>query len=414
MPIVLLHPSPMSSLALLSLAHALLEANPNWCVIAFDTPGFGHSSALSITDTEITLADFADAIFDALSQLGIAKATIYGAATGAQIAIEMATRAPERVHLLIADGACHFEPAQRAHILANYFPSLEPVASGTHLLQAAHMARALFEFFPWFETTDSYRLPATDPNWALLHGLARQYLSANPSYDLAYRLAFENERAEQLAKLSINTWITRWPNSILLRYTDALLSHALPPNVNMLAIEAGRSRYAQIAQHSANQLKGVNAIAFTFPIHPELVILDVEHGSAVLSRQHGANSVALADCFLHLPGLGLGEFDESISCGLDDWKQYNQALVEESFDSSFGTRDARLAALQKLHDALDQQPALAIKPHNLEFLHGWHAHYQNALMTGIQSALAPAALQAKLNATLDLAQLKARLLEPAI
>jgi len=110
----------------------------------------------------------------------------------------------------------------------------------------------------------------------------------------------------------------------------------------------------------------------------------------------------------------LGEFDESISCGLDDWKQYNQALVEESFDSSFGTRDARLAALQKLHDALDQQPALIVQPHNIELLQLWQARYQAVLYSGDFAELAPDALQAWLNATLDLAQLKARLLEHAI
>ncbi len=406
MPIVLLHASPMSSKALAPLAHALTAADANFCVIAFDTPGFGHSSALSDLSAGPLLSDFADTILAALTQLGIDKTAIYGSATGAQIAIEIATRAPERVSLLISDGACHFEPQQREHILANYFPSLAPVASGAHLTQAAHMARGLFEYFPWFETSDAHKLVGPVPGPLVLHKLARAYLSASPSYDIAYRLAFENERAEQVAKLRVNTWITRWPNSILLRYTDALLAHALPNNIQTLDLQAGGTRYAEIAVHCAKQLLSAQPFHFKTPLVGELCILQLAQGSAVMSRHIcDANALALGELYLHLPGLGLGELYGDVEFDLAEWKSDNEALITDSLDDdSFGKLDVRLGKLAQLHQALDSQTTLVVLPDNAELLQTWQALTQNNLNDST------AELQVKLNGALDLAQLKAHLL----
>lgn len=407
-PIVLLHASPMSSKALVPLAQALIDADANLSVIAFDTPGFGHSSALSGLSAAPSLADFADTILDALTQLGIEITAIYGTATGAQIGIEIATRAPERISVLIADGACHFEPQQLENILANYFPSLQPVASGAHLTQAAEMARKLFEFFPWFETAEAYRLAGPVPEPLVLHKLARAYLSASPSYDIAYLLAFENERAEQMAKLRVNTWITRWPNSILLRYTDALLAHTLPSNIQTLNLRAGSARYAEIAAHCAKQLAGANAFQFKTPRVGELCILQLAQGSAVMSTQiRGANALALGELFLHLPGLGLGELYGDAAFGLTEWKLDNEALITNCLDDdSFGNLTARLGKLTQLHQALDGEAALAVLPGNIELLQTWQALTHNNL-NGSDS---PADLQVKLNGLLDLTHLKARLM----
>jgi pimeloyl-ACP methyl ester carboxylesterase len=414
-PIVLLHASPMSSKTLAPLANALVEADPNLCVIAFDTPGFGHSSPLTQNGTAVTLTHFAGAFFEALSLLGIIKTAVYGAATGAQIAIEMAVRKPQRISLLIADGACHFEPEQRGKILASYFPSLAPVVSGAHLTQAAHMARALFEFFPWFETTEAHRLPGPVPSGAVLHDLARAYLSASPSYDIAYRLAFENERFEQIAKLRVNTWIARWPNSILLPYTDALLAHALPSNVQTLSLQAGATRYDEIAQHCAKLLADGAKVEFKIPVHKALLVLELTYGSMVLSRHMGdQNSLPLGGSYFHLPGLGLGELYGDTEPDIDDWRRDTRYLIEHKLDVSFGADEIRLAALASVHTALDQQPALAVLEDNAELLQTWNTLSQSALGPADSAALSPTALQLRLNATLDLARLKAHLLEHAI
>lgn len=414
-PIVLLHASPMSSKTLAPLANALVQTDPNLCVIAFDTPGFGHSSPLTQNGAAVTLRHFAEAFFEALSLLSIKTTAIYGAATGAQIAIEMAARRPQRISLLVADGACHFEPEQRSKILTNYFPSLAPVASGAHLTQAAHMAQALFEFFPWFETTQAHRLPGPVPSGAILHDIARSYLSASPSYDVAYRLAFENERFEQVAKLRVNTWITRWPNSILLPYTDALLAHARPNNVQTLSLQAGATRYDDIAQHCAKLLAHEPVIEFKNPGHKDVLVLELDYGSVVLSRQLGDhNAVQLNGAYFHLPGLGLGELYGDAKPNIADWKQDTQALIEHKLDVSFGTDEVRLAALASVHTALDQQPALAVLEGNAELVQTWNTLSQRALGAANSAALSPSALQLRLNATLDLASLKAHLLEQAI
>jgi pimeloyl-ACP methyl ester carboxylesterase len=233
-PVVLLHPSPLSSAAMWPIAEKLCTSH---AVYAFDTPGYGFSDSLAAANP--SLDDYAQAFSAATRALGIDRFALIGAATGAQIAIEWAKREPERIALLVADSACHFEDHEREAILQRYFLDLTPRDDGAHLLAAWQMARDLFLSFPWFDTRAAARLDRDIPPAAVVHAVTMDYLRAGADYALAYRLAFANERAAQVQALRVPTVIARWTSSILLKHTDALLAHTLPPNVTVLPIAAG-------------------------------------------------------------------------------------------------------------------------------------------------------------------------------
>lgn len=63
-----------------------------------------------------------------------------------------------------------------------------------------------------------------------------EFLTAGQNYDLAYRYAFEHERAENVQALRVPVVLFRWLGGILLPHTDALIAKGLPPNINAVEI----------------------------------------------------------------------------------------------------------------------------------------------------------------------------------
>ncbi len=239
--ILLLHASPLS---LASLQALTAQLSADFCVLAIDTPGYGQSDALA--PNAQSLADYVDTIASLLSTLAIDQLTIYGTATGAQIALEYAKRFPTQVSALLLDNACHFEDPERERILRDYFPDLSPQRDGTHLMQIWHIVERLFVAFPWFSELASDQLPAFTPPPTLISALIRDYLRAGADYHRAYRLAFANEHARQFQNLQVPTLVIRSPTSIVRRYVDALLAQNLPSCV--AALDAGADRYRAIHQ----------------------------------------------------------------------------------------------------------------------------------------------------------------------
>ena len=233
-PVVLLHPSPMSGLAMVPIAKALSDQYQTFC---FDTPGYGQSEALA--HPAQSLDDYVNALLAGWDALGIARCALIGAATGAQIAIEISKRFPERVSLLIADSACHFSDLERERILRGYFPDLTPTDHAGHLALAWQMSRDLFLAFPWFDPSPAARLKRDIPPPQVINAMVLDYMRAGPDYARAYRLAFQNERASQLKALRVQTLIPLWESSILKPHTEALLAQPLPSVVSALPIGTG-------------------------------------------------------------------------------------------------------------------------------------------------------------------------------
>jgi len=230
-PVVMLHPSPLSSSVVLPVA---AEIATRCEVFAVDTPGYGLSDPLSRRPA--SLADYLQPLHDVLDALGIQRCCLYGAATGAQIALEFAARFPKRVALLVMDTAGHIPAPDCERLVDGYFPDVTPRADGAHLATLWGLVRDLGVFFPWNDTRRVARIRRDLPPPAVMQAMLLDYLRAGARYDWAYRPAFYNERAERLRHCRVPSVLTRWPSSIALAITDALIAEGLPANFELLPL----------------------------------------------------------------------------------------------------------------------------------------------------------------------------------
>lgn len=387
----------------------------------FDTPGYGLSDPLARPAAHLDA--YVDAIIAGWDALGILRCALIGAATGAQIAIEIAKRHPDRVELLVADSACHFEHAERERILAGYFPDLTPHSSGSHLALAWQMARDLFLAFPWFDSAPAARLRRDIPSPEIITGVVLDYLRAGPDYARAYRLAFGNERAAQLQALRVPTLIPLWESSILKRYTETLLAQPLPSCVETLRIPAGAAaRVEAIAQAVHRRYGGGRRDAPSALSPTTRHYLDAPWGQVHWRgdlRGSGAPVLVLHDCVgsseqlqalidplsgtcpviaLDLPGNGesvgatpdvsieaWAEAVETVmdTLGIDEvicWGRYAGAQIGLALAQRAHLRIAHLTHLGALvlNDTLRQQlltsyaPALTAQPDGSHLFQAWH------------------------------------------
>ena len=231
-PLLMLHPSPMSSAFLVPVIDLARE---HFAVIAPDTPGYGGTDPLP--NPAQSLVEYTHWVAALLDALGLQKAFVYGSATGAQIAIEFARAFPDRTHALVLENAVHFSEQEVDDIMVNYFPSLEPKADGSHLDVAWQMANGLFRGFPWYEHLEDHgkdRGLGGQPQLALVQATAMAYLNAGPDYDRAYRAAFANERAEHLAAVTVPVRVMRWAGGLLKAYADRLDGFDWPDHITLV------------------------------------------------------------------------------------------------------------------------------------------------------------------------------------
>ena len=227
--LVMLHASPMSSAALLPFIGVAAEYAT---VIAPDTPGYGWSDPLREPTGD--LSGYVAALHTFTERLGLESFSLYGTATGAQIAIEFSKTHAAKVDCLILDNAAHFTDEEKESIVSGYFPDLAPDATGSHLTKIWSVARDQCVFFPWHQTTSETRLRAGGVNTRVVHQMAMEFLQAGKDYDLAYRAAFANEKIERVRPITVPVTIMRWEGSILKPYTDRFDTVEWPDNFTML------------------------------------------------------------------------------------------------------------------------------------------------------------------------------------
>ena len=230
--LVLLHPSPSSGTSLLPLAEQLAT---HFTVFCIDTPGYGLSDSLQNQPSH--LAAYTTFLYEAFQKMGLKKPSIYGSATGAQLAIRYALDYPDAVSQLFLDNSAHFDDALAANILKDYFPDLSPQLDGSHLTQIWTIVSRLFQYFPWCYTTKEYALNRPQMPLFVLQMVAIDYLKAGASYDLAYKLAFQHERGHFVQQLKVPTTIFRWNNSIITKYVDQLLAFDFDAHIQPVKIE---------------------------------------------------------------------------------------------------------------------------------------------------------------------------------
>lgn len=245
LPWVLLHPSPRSSAMYEPWMRELGQHMP---VLAIDLPGYGGSDPLSAPPTQ--MSDYAGPLHELLLQIAGPRCRVYGSATGAQLGIALALAHPEQVAHLVIDNAAHFDDAEREAIIEQYFPDQSPRADGSHLLAAWRQSAQMQEFFPWFAADEAHRIAPAPPTAEATQAALREMLAAGPGWSLAYRAAFEHERAEHVQALRVPTTLLRWEGSILLRHIDRLIAHPLPPSLKVLPIPAPPAeRLRAMSQH---------------------------------------------------------------------------------------------------------------------------------------------------------------------
>ncbi len=228
---------------------------PSSLVIAPDTPGYGESDGLPIGFGDATLRPYVDTLRHLVDALGVDSFAVYGSATGAQIAIELAKAMPDRISGVVLDNAAHFSDADRAAIMDGYFPDVNSYADGSHLARVWQLAHDSTLFFAWHHHTEDNRLSHEPGPVAAMDATFGGYLNAGPGYDRAYRAAFANERAERVQAIGIPVRIIRWPGSLLARYTDRFDAFDWGANVEM--VRCGRSvdeRFAAIEQAAKEML----------------------------------------------------------------------------------------------------------------------------------------------------------------
>jgi len=235
-PIILFHPSPNSSAMMEPFAQVLAAHHT---VICPDTPGYGLSDKLNIDEPSIE--DYVHRFKMLFDALHLKTFSIYGSATGAQIAIRYGIAYPESISYLFLDNCAHFTDKERLEIKANYFPDLQPIMDGSHLSKVWDIVSNLFSYFPWCFQDEAHKLSGPAPTPEVLHRIALDYLRAGPDYDLAYRAAFDHEKAEYINELTVPTTIFRWEGSILKKYTDRIFEHNLPAHIAGKIIPADRN-----------------------------------------------------------------------------------------------------------------------------------------------------------------------------
>jgi pimeloyl-ACP methyl ester carboxylesterase len=241
-PVILLHPSPLSSNFMLPMMNLLAENNQ---VFAWDAPGYGQSDPLP--ENGGGLAPYVDALKLFIDALNLKDAVIYGSATGAQIAIEYAKAYPNSINGIVLENAAWFYDEEREEILKQYFPDIEPKEDGSHLTLVWKIASQLYHYFPWFDTSENARVSHAEIPAALKHQTLMEYFTAGKNYHLAYEAAFMNERPEQLAKVTIPTHLIRWESSMLKPYVDRLDKADLPANIEMKHADASiENRFATL------------------------------------------------------------------------------------------------------------------------------------------------------------------------
>ncbi len=230
LPLILLHPSPLSSAWMEPTMAALPEGV---YALAPDTPGYGASDPL--TEPCEDLSGYAAWLKQFITAVGFERVGLYGSATGAQIAIEFVRAWPEAALFLVLDNAAHFTDSEREYMLTHYFPDLTPCEDGAHLHKAWEMVNATYQWFPWFEQDEDHRIapPGSVPLETRQAMLVDQ-LRAGTDYARAYRGAFLNEDGNRLFGVSAPTRIIRWRGGMLRTYVDRLDNLNLPAHIRMV------------------------------------------------------------------------------------------------------------------------------------------------------------------------------------
>jgi pimeloyl-ACP methyl ester carboxylesterase len=203
-PLVMLHDGPGSSQRHVPLMKVLGRDRP---VIAIDLPGNGGSNPLS--KKRPSISDYSEIVWKICRHLGLGKFDLYGAGSGATVAIDMAATHPRRINKLALDGVMLLSNGQRKTFAARYTPKIRIDADGSHLYRTWLMLRDQLIFAPWFnpggkrlDHDKSDFNPNDLQNWVI------DVLTNRHTYHLTTQAAISYPTASQLAKIAVPTLLS--------------------------------------------------------------------------------------------------------------------------------------------------------------------------------------------------------------
>lgn len=197
-PVAVLLPAfPWSAGSLAPLAEALAG---EFTVVVMDLPACGNSHSLGGPPT---LGDYADAVVENLGALGIDRCHLYGTGTGAQVALEVAVRHPERVADVVLDQLPLLEDSQRSEPAERFCPRFDPSWDGAHIAAIWWWCREQSLFRPWYRPAAETRLDADEPPPGVLQRRAADVLRAGDGYGDGLRAAFTHSAAGSLDRLEV-------------------------------------------------------------------------------------------------------------------------------------------------------------------------------------------------------------------
>ncbi len=206
--VLLLHQSPQSSREMEPLIQGWGNA---FTLIAPDSPGYGCSEPLRRNGqpkTAATMEELAAATLEFADALGLGRFGIYGFHTGASIAMALAHRHPHRVAAVAGNGLVILTAAERAAILRDYLPALEPRWDGGHLAWLWGRLREQTIFFPWHDRRAATRMSFAVPPADRLQAGLLDFLAASEHYAVAYTAAFTDQAERRLPELTVPVLIT--------------------------------------------------------------------------------------------------------------------------------------------------------------------------------------------------------------
>ena len=213
--LLLFHESPQSSKVFHKVIPSLSKI---FTVYAFDTPGYGMSSAPS---NPLKIEKYAEVLVEAINNLGIGKYATGGCHTGASIALEVINQKGENDAIFcVLNGVPYFSTDERQQYMNNWSPDIDIDENGDHLLWAwdrykriygEEASKDLINFgaIGILECLERY-------NWAynaafeyvpdnLVENLNTPILFLNSKKDLLTHCDIEADKVAKYSKLSLHT-----------------------------------------------------------------------------------------------------------------------------------------------------------------------------------------------------------------
>jgi pimeloyl-ACP methyl ester carboxylesterase len=185
-------------------------------VLAPDRLGFGASDK---PRTTLNMPEYAESTLDLLDELGVENVDLVGTHTGTVEAIELATRWPNRVRMVVLVALPIFTPDEVAERKQRFFRPPAPAEDGSHL-QWHWRRRFLFRKRPW-------DLPLFQ--WRLI-----EELIAAPSLEQAYFAVYDYPTGERLSSIT-QPLLALAPHDDLIEITRRARP-LLPPHASYLEL----------------------------------------------------------------------------------------------------------------------------------------------------------------------------------